>query len=212
MKNYRHLPALAVAFLAIFHLIGLTGFLTESFRPYMILLTPVNLLLAVAVLAWFHQPRTRQSAAIFAGIALAGFLIELLGVSTGVVFGQYEYLEALGPKIGGAPPMIGLNWLMLVYCAGMTVLLLPLSPLLRAVLAATLMTGLDTLMEPVVETYRFWAWAEGEAPLQNYLVWWLTAFAMSFAFQQIKGLKYNPVAPWLLLIQTIFFGLLLLLH
>lgn len=44
-----------------------------------------------------------------------GFVVEAIGVRTGVPFGSYEYNDALGPQLLGVPLVVALAWTMLSY-------------------------------------------------------------------------------------------------
>jgi uncharacterized membrane protein len=79
--------------------------------------------LIVAVLAGVsvaHAALTRGArvaAGLLLGTAVPGYAVEVLGVHTGVPFGSYAYSSTLGPRLFGAPPLIGLAWTMLAWPA-----------------------------------------------------------------------------------------------
>jgi len=131
-----------------------------------------------------------------------------LGVQTGQIFGSYEYGPVLGWKVFDTPLMIGVNWAMLVYCAGVTVN--HIAPMMnkigKALLAAGMMTGLDFFIEPVAIHYNFWQWNEGAVPLQNYLAWFVIAFLLLLAFYQLMGRAKNKVGVILFILQFLFFA------
>ena len=52
---------------------------------------------------------------VFAVIFLVGLGIEIIGVSTKAIFGNYSYGNALGVKVFDTPLLIGMNWLFLIY-------------------------------------------------------------------------------------------------
>ena len=52
--------------------------------------------------------------AVFFAFSL-GFIIEVLGVQTGVLFGAYSYGDPLGFKVFDVPLLIGVNWLILSF-------------------------------------------------------------------------------------------------
>jgi uncharacterized membrane protein len=197
----------ATILLVIFHQIGLVGLHLDSTRALFQQLVPMNLLLSITVLLLFHRVWSTRFAVFCFVIFWAGYLIELLGVSTEVIFGAYHYGTALGFKVGGVPPLIGINWLMLVYISGMLTRLLPINIWLRSLLAAGAMVLLDLLIEPMAIRYDFWAWDTlgGHIPVQNFLAWFAVGFGMSYAFQRQPDVKSNPVAIPLYLVQLFFF-------
>jgi putative membrane protein len=140
---------------------------------------------------------------------LAGFLVEVVGIKTGLIFGTYAYGEGLGIKWLDVPLMIGVNWGVLVFGTAALVQHFKLARWLKAALAATLMVSYDVLLEPVAVRFDFWSWAGGTIPIQNYLAWWIIAFGMLLgAFYLVKNLR-NRLAIYIIGIQTLFFILLI---
>ena len=196
----------AIITLLLFYGVGIIGIglpLHQDFR----LLTPLNLLLSLALVLWHHLHWDHRTAFFLVLCYVVGFGSELLGVQTGLLFGDYSYGPVLGPKLWGTPVIIGLNWMLLAYCSGVTAAsLAPGShPAFRAFLAAALMVGLDLFIEPVAIRYDFWRWPGGTPPLQNYTGWFLVAFPLQLAFTKLLGLAKNKVAVALFVIQFLFF-------
>ena len=44
--------------------------------------------------------------------------LNITGANTGLIFGNYTYGNILGMKVLGVPLIIGLNWFIVMYCAG----------------------------------------------------------------------------------------------
>jgi putative membrane protein len=208
VERSKRATQLSLAVLIILHVVGLFGFLWEESRPLFQQLVPFNLLIAVGLLAYFHREWSRSFLLVCLFIFLAGFGVEVWGINTGVIFGPYVYDSALGPKLWGTPPMIGVNWLMLVYCAGVVGQRLPLKPWLQALIGALALVFLDWIMEPVAIRYDFWHWLEADIPLQNFIAWGLIAFFFLLVFHYSPGNKQNRLAGALLAIQFVFFSLL----
>lgn len=201
-KKYALLVAIAV--LVIFHGVGLWGLLFSGDPTYFQQLTPLNLLLTNVLLFSFHR---NWSAAFlrFAAIVFAvGFVAEAIGIHTGLLFGNYSYGAALGLKLWEVPLLIGLNWLMLVYATGHISNYTRLPWLLKALLGAMLMVLLDFFIEPVAMRYDFWQWNGGHIPASNYIGWFGVAFLLQLYFQK-SGLAGNKLAPYVYLVQLIFF-------
>ncbi len=201
----------AIAVISILFSVGIVGILTRL-HPDFILLTPINLLVTLALVLWRH-PRWDQRSIAYLGIAYAvGFGAELFGVQTGLLFGEYVYGRVLGWKLWGTPLMIGVNWVIVSYGAGVTVNELGsrLPKWLKATLAAALMVGLDLLIEPVAVRYGFWTWAGAEIPLQNYLGWFVVAWPLLLLFMHWLGDVRNKVGIALFIWQFVFFLVLVL--
>jgi uncharacterized membrane protein len=198
--------AWAIGVLAIFYAVGFYGLGFSAYRPWFQVLVPFNLLLTNAVLFFFHRGFGRAFWAFAAVVAGGGFLAEVLGVHTGLLFGTYTYGQALGLQLWQVPLIIGLNWLMLVYTTGHLSDLLPLPWLARALLAAGLMVALDFFIEPVAVAFDFWSWQGGHIPLSNFAGWFGVSFLMQLYYQRANIRKGNPVAPSVYLLQLLFFA------
>jgi len=201
----------SIAVLTILYIVGLFGILLPLHTDF-ILLTPLNLLVSMGLVLWHHGDWAKRTVYYLLIAYVAGFGAELLGVQTGLLFGDYAYGPVLGPKVWGTPLMIGVNWMMLGYCAGvLSNALLPGRTFgLRGLLAALLMVGLDVIIEPVAMAYEFWDWEGGAVPFSNYLGWFLVALPLELLFAYWhKGLR-NKVGVALFLLQALFFLTLLL--
>ena len=198
---------IAIIILVVFHQIGLVGLHLEETRGLFQQLVPMNLLLSITLLFLFHRPWRTQFAIFCFVIFWAGYLVELLGVTTNVIFGPYHYGSALGFKVAGVPPMIGVNWLMLVYVTGIMFHGFPINVWVRTLLASLAMVLLDLVIEPMAIRYDFWTWdtLDGHIPAQNFIAWFITSFVMSYAFQIQSGEKRNPLAIPVYMILFFFF-------
>lgn len=182
--------------------IGLNLPLTNELFKF---LTPFNLLSSVGILLYFHQD-WNKSAIVFCIITFSvGFLVELAGVNTGLIFGHYQYATTLGFKVGGVPPMIGVNWLLLIYCVGTVTEYFVDKIAYKILLGALFMTAFDYIVEPVAIKFDMWFWENGLPPIQNYVAWFVVSAALLTLFHLSKFRKTNPIAAWLLGFQVLFF-------
>ncbi|MFT6867490.1 MAG: putative membrane protein [Cyclobacteriaceae bacterium] len=206
VKNYKAISYLLI----ILHTVGAVGCMWEYSRPWMILLTPVNLILSAFLLSYAHQESKLKLALFFILTASIGFFIEVVGVKTGLIFGIYSYGDALGFKALDVPLTIGINWFMLTYLFGHIVSEIKINRFLKILLAAALMTAMDVLIEQIAFFLDYWQWENGEIPFQNYLGWFILSIVMQSIYQQFKFKKINPLTKSLLISQLIFFVSLLL--
>lgn len=185
-------------------MIGLNIPLTSQLFQW---LTPFNLLASLGILLYFQKQWNRPFI-IFCVIAfLTGYFIELAGVKTGVIFGQYQYETTLGFKVFDVPLMIGVNWLLLIYCVGSSLSALAQPVYIKVILGALIMMLLDVLVEPVAIRLNMWSWTTAVPPLQNYIAWFIVSAFLLTLFHVLKFRKYNPIALWLLILQIGFFGI-----
>jgi putative membrane protein len=156
-----------------------------------------------------HQPLNNLNYTLsFIGLAVVGFVAEVIGVKTGVVFGNYYYGNALGYKVLGVPLVISLNWGLLINIGVLVATYLSKKPLLIATLAAFIITGVDLLIEQVASQMDYWHFSNGIAGIQNYIGWFIISFFTSWLLQKhlVKGDK--KIALVFLLLQLFFFGLI----
>ncbi len=202
---------LSLFLLAVIYLVGIVTVLIGHADPLMEL-TVYNLLFA-AILLVYNARKTNKIYWLWFGIcALAGILVEIAGVQTGLVFGTYSYGSILGISLGGVPLIIGLNWSLLVFASAALFTRFHISAFAKAGLAATVMVAYDIFLEPVAIRFGFWDWAGGPVPLQNYLAWWVIAFLMlSGVFRYVPDLR-NRLAPYIIGVQTLFFIIIILVE
>jgi bisanhydrobacterioruberin hydratase len=191
--------------LPLMYLAGFIGLQLPFTRPLFVALTPFNLWASLAMLLYFHQQYNKSFLVYAFSVAVVGFLVEVVGVKTGLVFGQYWYGATLGFKILDVPLVIGANWLLLNYCANVIVNDLTKNKWIASLTAASIMTLLDVAIEPVAIHFDFWQWQNNSVPLQNYVGWWLTAFVFSLVFQYSSFNKNNLLAKIIFGLQVAFF-------
>jgi putative membrane protein len=189
-----------------FHLVGLYGFLNSDLEQLFIALVPYHLLLMLSLLAISTDDFSFNFRVFAIIVYLAGFFIEVIGVNTGLVFGSYTYGEALGFKLFSTPLLIGVNWLILVYCTGVFLEQFKIkSSFFFSLLGALILLSLDFLIEPIAIRFDYWSWAGGQIPLQNYLGWYLFSFLLFWIFRGLDFQKQNKAAIVLLFAQAGFF-------
>lgn len=200
---------LSLALLVIVYLVG-TATVLAGYPDQLMKLTSYNLLF-VAFLFLYNASEVNKTYALWLLIiGISGYLVELLGILTGLVFGTYSYGEGLGIKVADVPLMIGVNWALLVFATGALIHKIRMSLWLRAALGATVMVGYDVLLEPVAMRFDFWSWEGNQVPLQNYLAWWIISFVMHFGVMAKVNNLQNRLALPVIIIQMLFFVLLLL--
>ena len=130
----------------------------------------------------------------------------MIGVRTGIIFGNYHYGNTLGIKLLDVPVIIGINWMILIYCVGCIFHKIPGPIAVKSLMGAALLTGLDLMMEPIAMKYDFWKWNNSPIPAQNYVAWFVVSFLLLLIFHSLKFNKENKLAPSFYIIQLAFFG------
>ncbi len=199
-----------IAFFVIFYVVGIIGMTLPVSQPLFIKLVPVALLLSLVAILLFHQPAfDNRAILVFAIIAVSGFFIEVIGVNTGLIFGRYEYGNALGIKIIDTPLLIGLNWLMLMYTGHSFTEKIKLSEWLSILIVSMLILLYDLVLEKIAPAIDMWQWENGIVPLQNYIAWFLITFLFQLLLKVTRVKTTNSMAFPIVLMQVAFFLLLL---
>jgi len=185
--------------------IGMSFFDRTFFMPF----TPINLLLMLLLLILNERSIKGPFIGAFFVAFVVGMASEIVGVNTGLLFGNYAYGDLFGSKLLGVPPLIGVNWFCIVYSAyvvaGNVAKEGKSGNVYRALLTASIATVFDWIMEPVAMELGFWNWTNGEIPLFNYLSWFVISFLVAVLFGLLRLKRSNLFAPYFLVIQAIFF-------
>lgn len=196
-------------FLILFYLIGAAGLLIPFSTGIFIQLTPIALLLSFGLLMLHHQNGfPLKTMLVFLFIFITGIVVEIIGVRTGIIFGNYAYASGLGIKIFETPLLIGMNWLLLVYTTATIVQNVKFSKILQITAGASMMLVYDLILEQVAPKMHMWSWLNDSVPYANYIAWWLIAAAFHTLIVY-SGIKIkNPLSIVVLVVQFLFFVLL----
>lgn len=201
---------LFIAVVAINHLIGLVGLNLDFSRELFEMLTSVNLLLTAVLYFGFGNTALRIWLPVAAVLFTLGMAVEICGVHTQFPFGEYWYLQTLGPQLWGVPLIIGVNWALLTAICVDVCREWVTSPLPRVILAGVLLTLLDVLVEPFAITHNLWVWAEYHPPLENFIAWFVIGTVMSAIYERFHP-QISPLSrPFALVLALFFIGDLLL--
>lgn len=206
-------PTLLKRFLMLVYGAGLIGLSIPNYREFFLSFTPYTLWFTGFVCIYFYPTKNIKTYAGFALFFLAGYLVEVAGVRTGKIFGEYAYGPTLGMKIADVPLVIGMNWLILLISTNAVVEEWGFGGHFgKAALGAGLMTLLDLFIEPVAMSFDFWQWKFDQIPAQNFAAWWLVSFVFHFSYQQMELSLKSSLYRLVALLQFVFFiGLLVLI-
>jgi bisanhydrobacterioruberin hydratase len=199
---------LTAYFIVVVHFFGLIGiiWMPDQFLP----LSFVSLGMCCISLLFSFEEFKWQRLVTFCIAAVLGYAIEVIGVSTGILFGNYSYGENLGPKLFDVPVVIGLNWaaLLLISQQVVTHFLNVNKRIFSAMLVATLMTAFDFLLELVAPQLDYWSFTNKiYAPAQNFIAWWGVSFILAlFTFRFFRNKNSNALVYGFT--QLVFFVLL----
>lgn len=217
MPNIKKYNPLYLALL--FHITGLLGILCTPFKDWFVYSTPI-VLLAMFILLAKTQIKCTKDYILFCFIAFViGMATEIVGVNTGLLFGDYQYGEVLGPKIYGVPLLIGLNWFVIVFCSGalctqvvelfqnrLNIKISRLASSFFVIIGgAMIATCFDFILEPVAVKLHFWSWNNGVIPFFNYICWFSISVLLLGIKTYLNKFTVNKFATSLIIIQAVFF-------
>jgi len=199
-------------FYAIFYLVGVLGLSFPETRPLFIRLVPFALILGFVGVLPFHEAKWEwKTLTAFVLAYISGFVIESIGVNTGLVFGEYIYGKTLGYQIFETPLIIGMNWLFLVYVSSSLTERINSAKFISFLLPPVLMVVYDLVLEQVAPDLGMWNWNNEVIPLQNYIAWFVIAFLFVLVFRLFSIKTSNKIAPLIFILQFLFFLSLLII-
>lgn len=201
----------ATGIIALFYISGVIGILIPSSREWFLSYTPLNLVLTACLYVWANDVIDKKIMLAFVFTFLAGFFIEVAGVHTGMLFGEYTYGQPLGWKLWDVPLTIGINWFLLSLSSYSLSKHYINNKILVPICGALIMTLLDVLIEPVAIELDFWSWSLVTPPLQNYFMWFIVALFIHSFLEFIRPKTNVMMAIIILSSQLFFFGVLFLL-
>lgn len=192
----------SIGLIWLFHLSGIIG-IHLGYGDYFLPVSWLTLLLSALLLALNSD--WNQKTWLIALAFIIGFGAEVIGVQTGLLFGEYAYGENLGYKLFGVPLMIGINWVVLGLLARDVSSLVIKNKMFRIVVSALIMVAFDVVIEPVAPKFDYWTFAGGLPTWKNYLGWFIVALPVQYLIEKSGLIINSTFARHLLLAQLVFF-------
>ena len=202
MKKNRF--AIAVFLMLFLNITGSIALFIPTLKTAVLSFTPLSLLVTFLMFYWanndFSLNLIRTAIVVFS----IGLFIEILGVNSKVIFGEYTYGKTLGFRVLKTPIIIGLNWLSLsLACFGIASYIF--KPKYLVILGASfLMVFVDYIIEPIAMVLDFWHWKDDTVPVQNYVSWFLVSIIIQFIIFQSKVRLNFKICFALLFSQVLF--------
>src|SRR5690554_961921 len=199
----------AIAILLFFHIAGALGYISPL-SAWFVYLTPVLIFITGGMIWIDTKSNSKLGWPVVITIILIGYFVEVIGVNFGFPFGEYAFGDMLGWKFFGTPPIIGLQWMILVWGSYSIFQGLRISKVLISLLTGCLITLLYLLIEPVSSHFDLWSWSEGTIPVQNYIARFVIAFFLAIIFQAYPLLRKPRLGQTAIICQFMFYGILYL--
>lgn len=204
-------------FIAILYAGGTIGMYVPFISPFLVQLTPYVLILTATLMILFSQEK-KQPLIVFAFLVwIFTFLVEALGVNTGIFFGHYQYSDIFGITLFNTPLLIGINWFIVVFGAHSLIYLIfsrfqtsvkfnrfIIIPFLIAILA----TAYDYLLEPIAIKLNYWVWQGGIIPLKNYLTWGTMSLLCEYILLIKGGITGSKFAAYVFSVHLLYYLIL----
>lgn len=149
---------------------------------------------------------------LWVAIATGGFVVEVIGVKTGLIFGSYSYIRGTWPpavSLGGDsfPLSISLAWLFIIAGANCSAAAFGVSQKLRPLVAAFIAAAGDLTMERIVTAdLHLWSWnTQDQRPeyLHNFIGWFWVSLLLSYLTRNIVW-KQATSRRWIFFFYFIF--------
>lgn len=146
--------------------------------------------LAILIRAWGVR-RASITAVMIVGLT---WLVEVVGSSTGMIFGAYHYTQTLQPQVVGVPLWVPLAWLMMLPPSWAVAAVIQArfkmssgdwwSDLVYALLSGLAFTAWDLFLDPQMVAWEIWVWEQPGGyfgiPWTNFAGWLLTATILTW--------------------------------
>ncbi len=139
---------------------------------------------------------------------LVTYFIELAGVESGHIFGEYNYGDTMFLQIRNVPVVIAFNWVILIMATiSISRIIIPVRWLIT-VFSTVLIVIFDYLMEPVAMKLDYWQWVNNTVPVRNYLAWAVITFIFSSLFVALRLSVDSRILRVYFFIQLLFFSVM----
>lgn len=155
-------------------------------------------------------------------------VIEAIGVSSGVIFGSYEYSGQLGARLFAVPIVIPIAWTMFAYLAWLIARTIcthinstTARIVARIAIGAYVMTAWDVFLDPQMVSAGYWHWTDDGVALpgtygigiHNYLGWFFASAVLMLLLIGVRsrasaGALIDHRVPALLLAWTWIGGII----
>ena len=194
--------------LSLFIFLTCVGVVLQMLKVSWVLsMTPFYILLSLLVIFdKKHIGSVRNIISIFV-VGLIGFASEIIGVQTGLLYGNYEYGNVLGLKVFDVALLLLIMW---VFIPVITLTLASYSKKNVPLIAALLAVLYDLFLEQFAVEVGLWTW-NGPVPHKNYVTWFIITFITVYVLRVRKLPLVNKKVAFVVFWTHILFFLVTLL-
>ncbi len=194
----------------IYFFAGIIWHLLPQTRTMVINITPYGLTFFSIMILFLNKDKNDFKTFLWiASIFIATIIIEIIGVNSALIFGNYSYSNVLGLKLLGVPIVIGLNWtIVIIGLFSLTEDLQLTNILIVCLIIGSLAVLFDIVLEPVAVKLDYWQWESNIIPIKNYLSWFGIAFLFGFVGFKLKLRFRSDIIKHYIIAQFIFLSML----
>jgi bisanhydrobacterioruberin hydratase len=153
--------------------------------------------------ALFGYLGAKRAALVLISLSAFGYVVETIGVATGLPYGLFYYGDSLGPKAFGLVPyLLPVSYVPLVLGAVAAARPAHPRPAVWILASALLLVAVDAVLDPGAASLGFWIWPEGGVyygvPLSNFLGWMLSSVLAAALLLAVARPGEDPPPPGLL--------------
>lgn len=145
-----------------------------------------------------------------------GLLVEIIGLRTGVPFGNYAYGGNLTNKIFGVPWVIPLAWAMFAYPCLVVARRVSRNPATVPVIAAVALASWDLFLDPMMVAEGYWTFTDigrvlphvTNIPALNFVGWFITSLILMAVLDRLPRRIVPDGPPGALFLWTYFSSVL----
>ncbi len=206
MEGKKILRNWKTVFIYLMFAVGITGHMLNILLPLMLFLTPYTLLLLGLFVLFYSYQKGNYLLLLWCFVTYVfTFLLEVIGVASGLIFGNYIYGDVLGFQLLNVPIIIGFNWVMVILGAIKITDYLKIKPPFNFLLTALLAVLFDFILEPVAISLNYWQWENVSVPFHNYAAWFFISLIAVYFYHSLKIKNDSTIAIHYFIAQCIFF-------
>ncbi|MQG37088.1 MAG: carotenoid biosynthesis protein [SAR202 cluster bacterium] len=156
-----------------------------------------------------------RSGLLLLAVGIYGFGIEILGLTTGVLFGDYTYSGVLGPGMFGVPYALVSSWMVVTSFAVFVLVYLRIQRKWWVLVGPPVMVIIDLILEPAATgPMGAWIWESlggyYGVPINNFVGWFIASIPI-FTFLSLSRYSYDG-SPYIAASVLLFFLVLSVVH
>lgn len=142
-----------------------------------------------------HNLGTKKAIIGLFTVTSLAFLIEKIGSTTGIPFGDYSYSAILTPQLIGVPIAVMFAWFAMTWVMCVFVHDIKGSLVKKAMLVGLLLTAWDFYLDPQMTSKQYWIWNTTSPslpgipgiPLTNYVGWFISGTVLASVVFYLLG-------------------------